>query len=157
MHELIFPTVNLAILIVLLAIYTKAPIRQFVSDRHRTLRDELQSVRELLVRAQSQYDEFTSKLKAMDAEIESLRSQAKQDASAMRSRVTAETQRLSATIVSDARASAQGLYAQLKAELFAEVGGKIVDRAEGLMRDRLTGDDRARIRQEFSSQLERAQ
>ena len=157
MSELIFPFINLSILIVIMVVYLREPLRTFVLDRHTGLRDELRRVRDLLSQAQARYNEFTSKLKAMDAEIASLRDQAKQDAAASQSRILAEAQKLSATIISDSRASAQGLYSQLKSELFADVGSRVLDRAEVMMRERLTGDDRARIRREFSTQVESVQ
>lgn len=157
MSELIFPTINLAILLVIMVVYLREPIRSFVRVRHETLRDELRRVRELLSGAKTKYEEFSSKLKAMEAEIQSLRDQARQDAAASQARVLAEAQALSATIVSDARKSVQGMYGQLKSELFVEVGHKVLDRAEVLLRERLTGDDRARIRHEFSSQVESVQ
>ena len=34
---------------------------------------------------------------------------------------------------------------------------RVLERAEGLLKERLTGDDRVRIQQEFSAQVERAQ
>ena len=58
---------------------------------------------------------------------------------------------MSATIVADARRSARGFSRSFKPELLAEVGAKVLDRAETILRERLTGDDRARIRHEFSS------
>lgn len=157
MSELIFPAINLAILITIMVIYLREPIRAFVRGRHETLREELRSVRDLLAGAKTKYEEFSSKLKAMEAEITSMREQAKTDAAATKSKILAEAQSLSATIVSDARRSAQGMYGQLKNELFVEVGHKVLDRAEQMLRERLTGDDRARIRHEFSAQVESVQ
>jgi F0F1-type ATP synthase membrane subunit b/b' len=157
MSELIYPFINLIILITVLTIYLRKPLSAFVGDRHATIRDELARVRGLLQQAQTSYDEFTGKLKAMGAEVEDLRKQARQDGASAKSRIAAEAQKLSATIVSDSRATAQGLYAQLKHDLFIEIGNKIVDRTEALLKERLTGDDRARIRNEFSTQVEKAQ
>jgi F0F1-type ATP synthase membrane subunit b/b' len=157
MSELIFPTINLAILLVILFVYLREPTRLFIRTRHEELRDELRRVRDLLINAKAKFDEFSAKLKAMEAEVQSLRDQARQDAATLKSKILAEAQSLSATIVSDSRRSAQGLYGQLKSELFVEVGHKVLDRAEAMLRERLTGDDRARIRNEFSSQVERVQ
>jgi F0F1-type ATP synthase membrane subunit b/b' len=157
MSELILPTINLTILITIMVVYLRAPIRGYVSSRHESIRDELRRVRDLLAGAKTKYEEFSSKLKAMEAEIQSLRDQARQDAAAMQSKILAEAQSLSATLVADARKSAQGMYGQLKRELFVEVGGKVLVRAEQMLRERLTGDDRARIRHEFSSQVESVQ
>lgn len=157
MGELLYPTINLAILLTIMVVYLRAPLASFVRGRHETLRDELSRVRELLANAKTKYEEFSSKLKAMEAEIASLREQAKQDAAASRNRIVTEAQGLSSTIVADSKKSAQGLYGQLRQELFAEVGTKVLDRAEAMLRDRLTGDDRARIRNEFSAQVESVQ
>ena len=157
MKELIYPFINLAILITIMVVYLREPLRMFVRTRHEGLRDELQRVRDLLAQSQTRYDEFTGKLTAMEAEALTLRDQARQDATGARSRLNAEAQRLSATIVSDSRASAQGLFSQLKHELFAEVGTKVLDRAEAILKERLTGEDRTRIRHEFSAQVETLQ
>jgi F0F1-type ATP synthase membrane subunit b/b' len=157
MSELIFPTINLAILIAIMVVYLREPISTFVRVRHETLRDELRRVRDLLAGAKIKYEEFSSKLKAMEAEIQSLREQARQEALDAQSRIQSEAQALSAAIVADSRKSVQGMYGQLKSELYVEVGHKILDRAEALLRERLTGDDRARIRHEFSSQVESVQ
>jgi F-type H+-transporting ATPase subunit b len=154
MSELIYPAINLAILIVLLVVYTREPVRGFVRTRHETLRDELRRVRDLLTNAKAKFEEFSAKLKAMEAEVQSLRDQAKQDAAAVKSKILAEAQALSANTVADARRSAQGLYGQLKSELFIEIGNKVLDRTEVMLRERLTGEDRARIRNEFSAQVE---
>jgi F-type H+-transporting ATPase subunit b len=157
MSDLIFPLINLLILIAIMVVYLREPLKGFVLNRHETLRDELQRVRDLLVQSQSKYDEFTHKLKSMEAEIVTLREQARQDAAASHTRITTEAKHLSTTIVSDARVSAQGLYAALKHELLAELGNKIMDRSEAILKERLTGDDRARIRNEFSAQVESVQ
>lgn len=154
METLIAPSINLGILIVVLAYYLRAPLRAFIAGRHSAVRDEVAKVREMLQQAQDKHNEFSSKLKAIDVEITSLREQAKQDAQATKLRVLSEAQRLSSTIVSDARATAEGAFADLKRQLHVEIGTRAIDRAEALLRDRLTGDDRARIRNEFSSQVE---
>jgi F-type H+-transporting ATPase subunit b len=157
MSELIFPAINLAILVTIMVVKLRDPLRGFVRTRHETLRDELQRVRDLLKQSQTRYDEFTGKLRALEAEIVTLREQARQDAAQTKSTVLAEAQRLSAAIVTDARAAAQGMHAQFRHELLSEMGVRVIDRAEAMLKERLTGDDRARIRHEFSTQVERAQ
>jgi F0F1-type ATP synthase membrane subunit b/b' len=157
MNTLLWPFLNLIILIAVLLWKGKAPFTAFVFQRHSTIRDEVQRVRSLLRSAQVKYDEFAAKLKAVDAEINELNERAQQDAKAAQSRIIAEAQRLSAAVVTDARSSAELLYGELKGQLFLELGSRVIDKAEKLLLDRLTGDDRARIRQEFSSQVERVQ
>lgn len=154
LSTLIAPAFNLGLLATLLFVKVKQPTRDFIRQRHATLKDELMSVRQMLSSAQERYDEFSAKLKTIDSEITVLREQTKQDAKLAQQRIASEAQRLSATIVTDARAAAGGLYTDLKSQLLTELGGRVLERAETLLRDRLTGDDRVRIRQEFSAHLE---
>ena len=154
METLIAPTINLAILLSILVYYTRAPLRGFVQQRHESLRDELARVREQLKQARVKFDEFSAKLKAIDVEIGAIQQQTRVDAEAMKSRIIAEGQKLSAHVVEDARNGAQNLYSELRAQLYGEFTGRVLDRAEALLKERLTGDDRARIQREFSTLVE---
>lgn len=154
MSELIKPTLNLAILLGVMVYYLREPLKQFVFNRHSELKGELARVRDLLQKAKAQYEEFNAKLGALDAEITTLKSQATQDAHAARQRILSEAQKLSTNIATDARHSAEALFADLRGGLYAELSAGVLDRSEALLRERLTGEDRARIQKEFSVQLE---
>lgn len=157
MHSLIAPTINLLALVGVLAYYLRQPLKEFVSQRHSFLRDEIQSVREQLRKAQGSYDEFTAKLKAIEVEAGALLDQARQDAAATRARIVDNAQKLSANIAIEAKSSAQNAFGDLRAQLRSELATQVVGRAEELLRERLTGDDKARIRREFSVQVESIQ
>lgn len=150
------PAFNFFVLVGALAYYLKQPLKDFVQQRHLNVGDDLKKVRQLLRESQEKYDEFSAKLKAIDVELTSLREQAKQDAQSAKLRILSEAQRSSGHIISDARTSAEGLYSELKSKLYGEFSIRILERAETVMRERLTGDDRARIQKEFSSQVESA-
>jgi F0F1-type ATP synthase membrane subunit b/b' len=60
-------------------------------------------------------------------------------------------------MIADARQAAQSLLQDFKQELRAEVGSRIVARAEEVLRQKLSADDRVRIRKEFSKSLEKIQ
>lgn len=153
MEALIASIINVTILVTLLVYFLRKPLGNFISGRHVSIRDEVKQVTDLLRQAQDRYEEFTSKLKAIDNEIVALRDQARQDAKAMRLHVLSDARRIHAMIVSDSRAAAETLYEDLRKELRRDLSLKITDRAEALLRTRLTGDDRIRIRQEFSRQV----
>jgi F0F1-type ATP synthase membrane subunit b/b' len=157
METLVAPTINLLCLLALLGYYLRKPMIEFAKTRSVTVRGELEKVREELRAAQSRHAEFTSKLKAMDAEVAALKAQAIQDAQAMKSRISAESQKMAANIVSDARSASVVLYTEFKDQLYSELGVRVLERAEKILSERLTGDDRARIRKEFASQVGAAQ
>lgn len=157
MSTLIAPLFNFFLLVALLVYLLREPIRGYVKQRQVSMGEAVQRVRQMLREAQEQYDEFSAKLKAIDAEVASLREQSRQDAQASRNRIIGEAQRMSSLIVSDARISAENVYRDLKTRLRAELASRVLERVELLVKERLTGDDRAKIRQEFSAQVEGAQ
>ena len=154
MHELIPSAVNLAILIGLMVYFLREPMANFVKNRHLSLAEELSAVREKLQQAKAQFQDFSSKLSTVESEISGLHQQTRQEAAQTQARVLANAQKISGTIVTDAKASTEGLYAEFRNQLIHEFGAQVLDRAEQIIRERLTGDDRVRIRQEFSKQVE---
>jgi F0F1-type ATP synthase membrane subunit b/b' len=157
MNSLVASSFNFVLLVGFLSYKLKKPTRDFVSNRHKSIREEIQSVREQLRQSQEKYDEFSAKLKAIDAELANLREQSKIEASAIKQRLLGDARRTSSMIVSDARNAADSLYVDLKTQLYSELSSRVLEKAEILLRERLTGDDRARIRQEFSLQVEKIQ
>ncbi len=145
---------NFFILVGILVYNLKKPTQDYVRNRHKTLRDELQAVQRQLSSAQTRYDEFNDKLKALSAEVAVLNEQAQQDAVAMTDRVIADGKRLAAELVKDARATADGMVGDLKKDLYAQLSEKVLARTEHLLRERLTQDDQSRIQKEFSQQVE---
>src|SRR4051812_38553762 len=99
METLVAPFFNFFVLVAAMVYFLRQPLKQFVLGRHEFLRDELQRVRQMLGEAQKQHGEFSSKLKAIDAEVASLREQNRQEAAASKSRVINEAQRLAVTIL----------------------------------------------------------
>ena len=156
MESLFAPTFNLALLIGLLVFKLRAPLRSFVSQRHLTIRDELQRVKDQLRQAQEKYEEFTAHVKALDAESMALRDQTKKEITALQQRIMAEARRLSSTVINDAKNAVDHLFSDLRDQLYIEYGTKVLDRTEILLREKLTSEDRSRIRQEFLSQMEKA-
>jgi F0F1-type ATP synthase membrane subunit b/b' len=154
MESLFAPSFNLLILIVFLVYKLRQPVKDFVSLRHKTIREEIQTVRQELQVAQEKYDEFSSKLKAIDAEVVTLREQSQQEISALKQRILSESRRLSLNIISDAKAAAENLYLELKGQLYSDLSAQVLDRAELILRDKLTSDNRLAIRNDFSKQLE---
>lgn len=154
MESLVAPSINLLILISLLVYKLRLPLRQFVADRHQTIRSDIQTVQEQLRISQEKYDEFSSKLKAIDAELVSFREQAKQDRIALKQRIISDSQRMATTLISDAKKSANALYDELKNELYLDLSTRVLARAEKLIQERLTDTDHQRIQREFAHQIE---
>jgi len=155
MKDLILPTINLGILVAFLTYKLKGPIKEFIRTRAETIRQAIHDAREMLASAQAKFEEFNAKLKAIDSEVASLRAGARKDGEERSAQVVLSAKQLSGVILSDARSISQALFEELRSELRRELGRKVVDSAERLLEKKLTGDDRVRLRREFSMDLER--
>ena len=60
---------------------------------------------------------------------------------------------MASVIIADARGSAENLFVDFKKGLYQELSVKVLERAEALLKERLTNDDQARIQKEFSQQV----
>ena len=157
MESLIAPSINLFLLLSVLAYYLVGPLKDFAAARQKTIREELEESRKLLAEARAKYEDFTSRVGGLGAEAASLKSQAEQDAKRSRDALVRSAQHLGATIVSDARTAATAMRDDLVSSLRAEVAQRALLRAEEQIRSRLTGEERARLRQEFSALVEKTQ
>ena len=91
--SLLYPAINFAILVAAMFYYLKAPTKTFVKARHDSLKEELDRVQAKLVDAQKQYQEYSQRLSAMDAEITSLVQSVRSDAESAKVRVLTEARR----------------------------------------------------------------
>lgn len=157
MEHLIAPTVNFLIFVGLLAFLLPPKVRAFVTSRHAFIRDEVLRIQEQLRGSKSRFDDFSAKLKAVDTEVAAIRAQTLQEAETARVRIASDAKRLAGQIVTDARLSADALMGDVRQQMRAEMVSRVIARAEAILRQRLTGDDRARIRREFSRQVESIQ
>ena len=110
-----------------------------------------------MVRAQESFDDYASKLKTIQSELSALAAEAKATAESTRVSIVQGARKVAASISKDATSAKEGMLADFRTGLSAELGGKVVDRAEVMIAQRLTGDERARLRKEFSRKLESAQ
>ncbi len=157
METLIFPFINLTALLVLLAMVLRKPLAEYVVNRHQTVSNELMTARDALMTAKKQVEDFNSRLKGIDAELSSLRAQAREDGEKSKVTILASAGKLSSMILSDAKASASSLQSEFRTSLRRELANLALVRAEARLRDRLTGEDHVRIRQEFSTLVEKTQ
>jgi F0F1-type ATP synthase membrane subunit b/b' len=154
MKALLFSFINLGILVALLVWKTKKPLLTYVAQRAEDIRSDVETVSELLHKAKIQNEEFSAKLKAIDAEVVALRKAARSEAEQSKKRLIEDARRLAGVIVSDARRAADAAGTDMRNQLRMELANKVVQTAEAKIREKLTGDDRARMRREFSRQVE---
>lgn len=154
---LLAPFVNLGLLVGFLGYKLAGPLREFASGRQQSIRADLEAARTLLASARTKHEDFTSRLAALGAELASLSAQAEEDARRAKERIVQSARQAGAAVVADAHAAAGAMRDELVAALGRELGARALARAEEQIRSRLTGEERARIRREFSALVEKNQ
>ena len=148
-----YSVLNFVIFTGLMFYYLRTPVKGFISARHESLRDDLSKVREQLRSAQEKYEEFSAKLKAIDVEVSNIREISKKDAAGLQAKIVSSAKQMSGSILAESKARATALVSECKESLRSELGLRIVSRAQELIQERMTGDDKARIRKEFSERV----
>lgn len=156
METLLLPFLNFVVLVGLVVYFVRKPIKNFVTGRHRTIRDTVREVRARLTKSQADFEEFSAKLNAVSAEEASIREQALREGREARDRVLQFAKDRAATLVGDAKESARHAATDLKAALRTDFVEKVVGRTEQILREKLTHDDSLRLRKEFRAQVETA-
>lgn len=153
MLDLIPPTINLLILLGVIFFLVRKPFMEFVRTRHSTLRDDLAKTQRLLSEAQTKYLEYSHRLQSLDAEISRLIQDARQEAEASKVRIVTEAKKMADMIIVDAKKSSEAMLDEFKTQVRSDLANQVMARAETVLKNKLTGDDRERIRKDFSKQV----
>jgi F0F1-type ATP synthase membrane subunit b/b' len=156
MEALIVPAANLLLLLILLAYFVVGPLRVFAASRQGGIRHELEEARQLLSTARAKFEDLDARLRGLGAEVQALASQSAEDARRAQSRVVQSANQLGAAIVADAQTATTVMRNELVSQLRVDLATRAIARAEEQIRARLTGEERARLRQEFSSLVEKS-
>lgn len=157
MLKLILSYINFAILVGVLVKLVGPKFKVYVRERHDEIKKNLEINRLRMREAKAQYDDFSSKLKVVTQEADALRAQIQKEAQETSARQISNAKTATGAMIADAKQAAQSLLQDFKQELKAEAGARVVNRAEELLRQKLSADDRVRIRKEFSQSLEKMQ
>jgi len=145
--------INFIILFSGIVYLARKPLKEFISTRHSTLRDELEMTQALLLSAQKKFQEFSNRLHAMDSEIEILLRESREEAQGSRVRILTEAKKMADTILIDSKKASENMVTEFKKQIRTEFAIQVLARAETLLKGKLTGDDRVRLVKDFSKQV----
>lgn len=156
MGTLIWPFINLTVLLGGLVYYLRKPLQEFVQTRHQMIRDRLQTVQKEMQQARARYQEVSQKLEQIDPEIRKLKNQYEQEAQQNRDQLLDRTRKICQMTLKDAQAQSRSMLENLKTETRNEISSQVIQRTVELLKEKLTGADRERFRKEFSREMEKA-
>lgn len=145
--------VNFGILVGFLGYKLNKPFKNFVANRHTSIREQLGTVREQIMVSQKQSADLQSKLKNFDSEVTSIRNQLASEAKSLREKIVSNAKAQSVSIVQDAKAASNAVVGEFQSGLVREYGLRVIDLAEKKVRTQLKQEHQHSIRRAFTTQM----
>jgi len=146
--------INFGILVGFLGFKLKKPFRDFVANRHQSIRDQLGTVRDQIALSQKQSAEISNKLKNFENEVSSIRAQLTAESNALREKIVANAKQQALNIVQDSKAASNSVIGEFQSGLVKEYGLRVIELAEKKIRAQLKQEHQHSIRRAFTTQME---
>jgi F-type H+-transporting ATPase subunit b len=146
--------VNLLILIGVLVYFGRRPIQEFFAGRRRDIESNLQRSAAVLAEAEGRLGEWNRRMQRLDAEVEEIKTHARQRAESERQRILSDAQTAADRIRRDAGAAVEQETRRAREELRKEATKLALDLAGDLLRQRMNDQDRTRLVDEFIQKIE---
>lgn len=150
---LVYLLINFVVLLLLL---NKLLFRNLVksnTERHDTIKRELDQATQARSTAEAVLREYTGKIDALAAEKDAILKAARNSAEADRKRVLAEAETEAAKIIAAAKSAGEREANARRAEVEAAIVGAALDRARDLLRESFTDVDQRRSVDAFATDL----
>jgi len=151
MSQYLFPFLNISILGLILYFSLKEKVKDGVRSRHEHFSKMVESAVRQLNEGRDLLENARNKLDSVDVEIESLQSQIQTEREQVSARIISEAKKLSGSVVSDARTRGEALINEMVSDVTRALALDVIRGAEDEIKEKLTHDQRTRIRGEFSS------
>jgi len=146
---------NFVALLVLLYFLLRKPAVQTFVKRHQEYSRLVEESRVLLTNAKSKFEEFNSKLKSIDNEVEFIKSSAEKEAQSSALRIVQNAEALSTDLIADAHQRAQSLVKGFARDVTLEVTEKVINETEKIISQKVTKEDQIRFQEDFSLRVVR--
>ncbi|HKA15354.1 MAG TPA: ATP synthase F0 subunit B [Myxococcota bacterium] len=153
---LLFPWINFGLLLAVLFYFTRKPIQAFFGDRRAAIRKELDEAAGLERRAHQRYAQWQRRLVDLERELAEIRAGAQQRAEAERASLLADARAAAERIRADAANAVEHELRRARAHLREEASQLAIELASGILRERVTDQDRDRLIDEFIERIARA-
>ncbi len=147
---------NFALLVGVLIFIARKPIQSFFQERREAILKSLSEARELHRRAEESYARWQRQLVDLDQEIDQIRTNVQERAERESTQILADAHATAARIKRDATAAIDSELRRAQTRLRAETSELAVELAAGILRERVTDEDRTRLLDEFITRIEEA-
>jgi F-type H+-transporting ATPase subunit b len=154
-ESLLYPWINFALLIAVLVYFARKPVQSYFADRRTAIRKDLDEASAMKRRAEERYAQWQRRLADLDRELAEIRASAQQRAEAERTTLLADARAAADRIRSDAAVAVDHELRRARARLREEASALAVELASGILREKVTAQDRERLIDEFIERIAR--
>ncbi len=152
---LVYPALNLAILLAVLFYFGRKPIQSFFVERRGQIREELERAAKMKAEAEERYVQWQRRLMDLDTELESIRAAARERAEIERDRILTEAEAAAERVRADAHAAVEQELRRAREQLRREAADLAIELAAQRLREQITPADHDRLLDEFVTRIER--
>jgi F-type H+-transporting ATPase subunit b len=145
--------VNFALLVWLIRKLGKQPLANFLTDRREKIERGIQEAAVVKAKAEAVFNEYTDRMKTLDAELAKLRSDIAKAAAKDRDQIVADAEEAAKRVKADMEELVARQGEQLEAEIRREVVQAAIDAAERAVREAATADDQRRLADAFVREI----
>jgi F-type H+-transporting ATPase subunit b len=153
---LLYPTINFLLLLAVLVYFARKPIQNFFGDRRAAIRKELDTAAALERGARERYAQWQRRLVDLERELAEIRTGAQERAEAERASLLADARAAAERIRADAATAVEHELRRARAGLREEASQLAIELAGGILREKVTSQDRNRLIDEFIERISSA-
>jgi F-type H+-transporting ATPase subunit b len=153
---LLWPTVNLLILLVVLVYFARKPVSQYFADRRSGISGELDEAAQLKKEAEARFAKWQRRLADLERELAEIRTTARERADTEREHILADARASAERIRRDASLAIEHEVRRARERLRGEASELAVELAAGMLKQQVGPSDRERLLDEFIARVERS-
>ena len=151
---LLYPVLNLILLLAVLVYFGRKPILGFFAERRGKIQDDLKAAADMRREAEERYASWQRRLADLESELEAIRTTARERAESERDHIITDATTTAERIRSDATAAIDQELRRSRAVLREEAADLAVELAGNLLREQVSESDRERLVSEFIDRIE---
>ncbi len=136
-----YRVMNFAVLAIALFFLLRKPLKNALNSRISGIQSELEELEEKKKAAEAKLAEYDDKLASLDKEAEEIVAEYIRQGEEAKARILKEAESASEKLEAQAKRNIQAEFKQAKEHLYQDLLEKALVKAEGLIKDKITGDD----------------
>lgn len=153
----IFKLINMFLFLGALGYFVGGPAKRALADRHAGIQRAAQEARERRTKADQVAGDIQARLAQLEEEIRSIRDRAEKEGERQKRELIAAAENEAAKILASAKAEVDNKIKNARHELTEYAGQLASDRAEQLLRERMTTQDQQKIFRDSLRDVEEVQ